>query len=62
MCVSFQSQDEEKSDLEGTHYVSVDEEVTIKEEPASPSSSILSNMSEPRPGRRPKGVYLLTDG
>jgi len=55
LCTSLQSQDEEKSDLEGMNYVSVDEEVSIKEEPASPASSILSNISESRPGRRPRG-------
>ena len=55
MCTSLQSQDEEKSDLEGMNYVSVDEEVSVKEEPASPASSILSNISESRPGRRPRG-------
>ena len=55
VCTSLQSQDEEKSDLEGMNYVSVDEEVSVKEEPASPASSILSNISESRPGRRPRG-------
>nr|KAG5709429.1 hypothetical protein BaRGS_029278 [Batillaria attramentaria] len=48
--VEGESQDEEES----TNYVSVDEEVSIKEEPASPASSVISNVSETR-GRRSRG-------
>jgi hypothetical protein len=42
----FLCQDEEKSDTEATTFISVDEEVSLKEEPASPASSIISNLSE----------------
>ena len=51
--VCLQSQDEEKSDAEGASfsYINVDE-VSVKEEPASPASSVLSNISDTRPPRR----------
>ncbi|KAL8615832.1 hypothetical protein ACOMHN_048540 [Nucella lapillus] len=55
--VEVESQDDEKSDLEGPgmNYISVDEEVSIKEEPPSPASSVLSNVSDTRFARRSRG-------
>ncbi|KAK7109423.1 bromodomain-containing protein 8-like isoform X2 [Littorina saxatilis] len=51
----IESQDDDKSDVEGGNYMSVDEEVSVKEEPASPASSVISNISQTPSGRRGKG-------
>ncbi|XP_076472755.1 uncharacterized protein LOC143302102 isoform X2 [Babylonia areolata] len=56
--VEVESQDEEKSDVEGPsfNFINVDEEVSVKEEPPSPASSVLSNVSDTRSaGRRSRG-------
>ena len=57
------SQEEDKSDTEGVSaYINVDSEISIKEEPASPASSILSNLSDSRSSRRSRGKPLSFNG